>query len=102
MSKVRKMISLLTLSINIHLNIEQTFLINTSQVISSFQTFEYQSLANKTLQQIHFPSKFSSNLNQFQKISLRVNYDFATFDLKLFSKMFLSQRLNRWLHMEIC
>ena len=79
--KVKKIISLLSLSINIHLNLEQNFIINTSEVFSSLKTLSCQSLSNQILKQVgnalvQFPSQFNSNLNQNQTISLRVNYFF--------------------------
>jgi len=79
--KVKKIISLLSLSINIHLNLEQNFIINTSEVFSSLKTLSFQSLSNQILKQVgnalvQFPSQFNSNLNQNQTISLRVNYFF--------------------------
>ena len=79
--KVKKIISLLSLSINIHLNLEQNLIINTSKVFSSLKTLSFQSLSNQILKQVgnalvQFPSQFNSNLNQNQTISLRVNYFF--------------------------
>jgi hypothetical protein len=42
------MISLLTLTLNIHLNIEQNCLINTSQVFLLLENFSIKSLVKKT------------------------------------------------------
>lgn len=76
--KVNKIISFLSLSINIHLNLGLNFLINTSQVFSLLEMLPHELLSNKTFKQvenaqIHLAPQFYSNLNQSQKILLRVN-----------------------------
>ena len=72
-----EMISLLTTTLDIHLNIGQNFSISTPQVFMSLATITAQSLSNKTVQQVghaqfYLPFNFTSNLNNNQTISLRV------------------------------
>jgi len=73
--QMNKTISLLTSILNIHLNIGQKFLINTSEIFMSLETITVQTLLNKTIQQIgngqiFIPSNFHLNYNE--TISLRV------------------------------
>ena len=72
-----KMVSLLTSTLKIHLNIKQNFTINTPEIFMSMETMMMSSLSNKFVKQIgnaqiQIPSDFSSNLNKNQTISLRV------------------------------
>ena len=72
-----KMISLLTSVLNIHINLGQNYIINTSEVFMSLETVTVKSLWNKTIKQVGYaqiviPFNFSSNLNENQTISLRV------------------------------
>ncbi|CAF3897839.1 unnamed protein product [Rotaria sordida] len=74
--QVNKIISLLTSTLNIHLNIGQNLILNTSEVFLSLETISIESLSNKFIQQIgngqiHFPLNFSLNLNKNATISLR-------------------------------
>jgi hypothetical protein len=70
------MISLLSSTLNIQLNIGQNSSINTSEVLMSMETLSTKSLSNKIIQQvgnarIQFPLNF--NLNNNGAISLRVS-----------------------------
>jgi hypothetical protein len=71
------MISLLTETLNIHLNIGQNLTMNTSEIFLSLETIQVHSLSNKTIKQvgdamIYIPLDFDSNLQENQTISLRV------------------------------
>ncbi len=75
--KMKEMISLLTETLNIHLNIGQNLTMNTSEIFMSLETIQTQSISNKTIKQvgdalIHIPLNFKSNLNENETISLRV------------------------------
>lgn len=66
-------IALLTSALNIHLNIGQNLMFNTSSIFLSLETISIDSLANKIIQpmnnaQIQLPLNFSQN----QTLSLRV------------------------------
>jgi hypothetical protein len=70
------MISLLSSTLNIQLNIGQNSSINTSEVLMSMETLSSKSLSNKIIQQvgnarIQFP--LNLNLNNNGAISLRVS-----------------------------
>ncbi len=71
-------LSLLTAALNIHLNIGQNLLMNTSSVFMSLETISLESLSNKLIRpvgnaQIQLPSNLNSNINDNdQTISLRV------------------------------
>ncbi len=72
-----KTISFLTSSLNIHLNIDQNLIMNTSSLFMSLETMPIESLSNKIIQQvenaqIHLPSNFDSNINNTKTLSLRV------------------------------
>jgi hypothetical protein len=61
-----EIIRLLTSSLNIHLNLEQNLILNTSEVFLSLETISIQSLSNKTVKQvgngqIYFPEIFNGN-----------------------------------------
>jgi len=67
-------ISLLTAALNIHLNIGQNFIMNTSSIFMLLETISFQSLSNKFIQQIentqiHLPSTINNNNST---ISIRV------------------------------
>lgn len=70
----RKTVSLLTSSLNIHLNLNQHSTINTSSVFMSLETISTEFLPNKTIGniQIQLPSNISWNKNNNQTISIRV------------------------------
>jgi len=79
MSQTNELISLITSSLHIHLNIGQNSIINTSQVLMSLGTKSIESLSNILVQQvengqIQFPSNFNSNLTDNSRISVRVSY----------------------------
>ncbi len=75
---MNEVVSLLSSSINIHLNIGQNSKINTSQVFMSLETQLLESLSNKLVKQvgngqIQLPQNFNSNLTNNSKISIRVS-----------------------------
>ncbi|CAF1470214.1 unnamed protein product [Adineta ricciae] len=75
-TQMTELISLLTSTLNIHLNIGQDFHIQTSQVIMTLETKSSQSLANhftKTIGggQVQLPNNFASYLGTNEKISIR-------------------------------
>ncbi|CAF4426492.1 unnamed protein product, partial [Adineta steineri] len=78
-TQVTAIISLITSSINIHLNIGQNSIINTSQTYMSLETISTQSLSNRIVKQIgnaqfHIPSDFNLNTNDNSSISVRVSF----------------------------
>ena len=79
--QTKETISILTSTLNIHLNIGQNQLMNTSSVFLSLETISIESLQNKIIQQvgnaqIQLPSNINSNINNDQTISLRVCFLF--------------------------
>ncbi len=71
-------LSLLTSALNIHLNIGQNLIMNTSSVFLSLETTSLNSLSNKLIKQIgnaqiQMPSNFKLNSTDNTSISLRVN-----------------------------
>ncbi len=69
--------SLLTSSLNIHLNIGQDLIMNTSEVFMSLETNTINSLSNKQIKQIgngqiSLPTNFNSNINKNSTVSIRV------------------------------
>jgi hypothetical protein len=80
---MNEVVSLLSSSININLNIGQNSKINTSQVFMSLETQSLESLSNKLVKQvgngqIQLPQNFNSNLNNNSKISIRVSLVFSS------------------------
>ena len=78
---MNKILSLLTSSINIHLNIGQNSIIDTPNVYMSLEKILLQTLSNKNIQQvanaqINLPSKLNSNITNNSIISLRVCFLF--------------------------
>ncbi|UJR11342.1 hypothetical protein I4U23_015523 [Adineta vaga] len=74
--QMNKLISLLTSTLNIHMNIGQNFSIETSQVLMTLETVSSQSLSNSSTKQIgnsqiHLPSNGTVDLNKSEKISIR-------------------------------
>jgi hypothetical protein len=49
---MNKIMSLLTSSLNVHLNVGQETMMNTSQVFMSLETRSIQSLSNKQIKQV--------------------------------------------------
>ncbi|CAF0940715.1 unnamed protein product [Adineta steineri] len=79
-SQVTEIISLLTSSLNIHLNIGQNYLINTSQTFMSLETISIQSLKDRLVKQVenaqfNIPSDFILNTTSNSSISLRSRVD---------------------------
>jgi hypothetical protein len=79
---MNEVVSLLSSSININLNIGQNSKINTSQVFMSLETQSLESLSNKLVKQvgngqIQLPETFNSNLSTNSKISIRVILPFS-------------------------
>jgi hypothetical protein len=71
-------LSLLTSALNIHLNIDQNLLMNTSSVFMSLETIGIESLSNKFIAQsgnahIQIPSNFQLNSTDNTSITLRVS-----------------------------
>jgi hypothetical protein len=79
-NQVNKILSLLTSSLNLYLNIGQNLIMNTSEVFMSLETKSIQSLSNKQIQQvgnarISFPTYIKTNLSNNQTtISIRVSF----------------------------
>ena len=78
-NQANKIILLLTSSLNIHLNIGQNTIINTSNVFMSLETQTIESLKKKIVKlvensQIHLPSTFYTNTTNNQIISIRVRF----------------------------
>ncbi|CAF4427649.1 unnamed protein product, partial [Adineta steineri] len=74
------MISLLTSSLNIHLNIGQSSLMNTSQSFVSLETISIASLKDRLVKQVEsaqfsIPSDFILNTTSNSSISLRSRVD---------------------------
>ncbi|CAF4521529.1 unnamed protein product, partial [Rotaria sp. Silwood2] len=74
--QTNKIISLLTSSLNIHLNIGQNSIMNRSEAFMSLETISINSLSNKQIQQIgnaqfNIPSNFNLNTNNNSTISIR-------------------------------
>jgi hypothetical protein len=79
---MNEVISLLSSSLNIHLNIGQNMIINASQVFMSLETTSIESLSNKLLKQvgngqIQLPEDFNSNRINNARISIRVSLVFS-------------------------
>ncbi|CAF3754605.1 unnamed protein product [Adineta steineri] len=79
-SQVTEIISLLTSSLNIHLNIGQSSLLNTSQSFVSLETISIQSLKDRLVKQVenaqfNIPSDFILNTTSNSSISLRSRVD---------------------------
>ncbi|CAF1460939.1 unnamed protein product [Adineta steineri] len=79
-SQVTEMISLLTSSLNIHLNIGQSSLMNTSQSFVSLETISIASLKDRIVKQVenaqfNIPSDFILNTTANSSISLRSRVD---------------------------
>ncbi|CAF4254278.1 unnamed protein product [Rotaria sp. Silwood2] len=74
--QVKEIISLLTSSLNIHLNLGQNLLINTSETFMSLETISIESLSNRIVEQLgntqfRIPSNFTFNKTNNFSISLR-------------------------------
>ncbi|CAF1360361.1 unnamed protein product, partial [Adineta steineri] len=79
-SQVTQIISLLTSSLNIHLNIGQSSIINTSQSFVSLETISIASLKDRLVKQVEntqfsIPSDFILNTTSNSSISLRSRVD---------------------------
>lgn len=95
-TQVKQILSLVTSSLNIHLNIGQNLFINTSEAFMSLETVSTQSLSNRIIKQLgnaefHIPSNLTFNKTNNFSVSLRVSYSFLIirFVFNLFS--FVSQ-----------
>ena len=76
-NQANEILSILSSTLNIHLNIGQKSMTNTPNVYMSMETISINELSNKTIQQIgsaqiQLPSKFNSSLNANSTLSLRV------------------------------
>jgi hypothetical protein len=78
MNQINQIISLLTLSLNIQLNIGQELIINTSDVFLSLEAIKINSLSNKQIgnAQISIPIYFNSSLAKNTTVLIRVCYLF--------------------------
>ncbi|CAF0947824.1 unnamed protein product [Adineta steineri] len=79
-SQVTQMISLLTSSLNIHINIGQKYLMNTSQSFVSLETISIESLKDRLVKQVenaqfNIPLDFILNTTSNSSISLRSRVD---------------------------
>ena len=77
-SQMDELISLLTSSLNVHLNVGQDFSIDTSQVIMSLETKSVESFSTKFTKdmgngQVQLPDNFHSFLDSKGKVSIRVS-----------------------------
>ncbi|UJR13335.1 hypothetical protein I4U23_000353 [Adineta vaga] len=75
-TKMTELISLLTSTLNLHLNIGQDFNIDTPQVLMTLETKSSQFLSTQFTKQVgsgqvQLPNNFNSNLNNQDKISIR-------------------------------
>ncbi len=80
--QVTEMNSLITSSVNIHLNVGQNLTMNTSQTFMSLETISIESLSNKIVKQVgnaqmHIPSDFILNTTNNLSISLRVSFYYS-------------------------
>lgn len=76
-TQVTELISLITLTLNIHLNIGQSLTMSSSQSFMSLETISIDSLENKIIQQVgnaqfQMPSNLSFSTSNRSSISLRV------------------------------
>ena len=77
MNQANDIVSLLTSTLNIHLNVGQDIAMNTSEVFMSLETRSIESLSNKQIKQvgnaqINIPSNFKSNISNNETVSIRV------------------------------
>ena len=73
-NRVKEIDSLITSSLNIHLNLGQHFLINTSQTFLTLETLSIESLKNRTIERFEIPTNFTLNISANSSISLRVGF----------------------------
>ena len=72
-TKMNEMISLLTQTLNIHLNIGQNLIINTSEIFMALEKMNLHLLSKRTIQQVENARFFIPlNFNRTHPISLRV------------------------------
>lgn len=69
----------ITAALNVHLNLGQSLIMNTSEVFMSLETLSMESLSNKLVKQIEnaqirLPFKLTSNISNDTIISLRVRF----------------------------
>jgi hypothetical protein len=93
-SQANEIILLLTSSLNIHLNIGQNTIINTSNVFMSLETQTIEYISNKIIKQvensqIYIPSTFNTNTTNNQIILIRVC--FVVFGIIYLFFLFFSQ-----------
>ncbi|CAF0823152.1 unnamed protein product [Adineta steineri] len=75
-NQMNELISLLTSTLNIHINIGQNLTINTPSAFMSLETISIESLSNRQIQQvgnaqINIPKHFNSNINDNSAVMLR-------------------------------
>ena len=98
LKEMNEVSSLLTEAMNIHLNVEQDFLVNTSNVFFSLQTLEIVSLLGKDISsldnaRVRFPSSWNLSLPEHSTGSLRVRSFFSSLSFHLFSLKFILEPL---------
>ena len=74
--EVAKTISLITATLNVHLNIAQNQTTNTPSVVASMEKISFRSLSNRRMQNahIHIPSNIKANTDMNTTVSLRVRF----------------------------
>ena len=93
LKQMKEVSSLLTRSLNIHLNVEQQFTVNTSSVFMSLETLKIQSLLRKEIPSVgnawlRLPSTWNLSLQEYPTGSLRVrSFLFMQVDFSLQSAL---------------
>jgi hypothetical protein len=91
--------SWITRALNVHLNLGQSLIINTSEVFMSLETTSVESLSNKLVKQIEnaqirLPFNLTSNMNNETSISVRVSFCLDHFLSSNLLVLFCSLRCN--------
>jgi hypothetical protein len=94
--KMNEVMSWMTHGLNIHLNINQSFEINSSAVFMSLEKLNLRSLSNQTIEniRIHFPTNLTATLPSKQSQSLRVGSPFFVQIERVY--FFYSSPSNPW------
>ncbi len=74
-----KIIFLLVSALNVHLNINQNFTINTPEILMLLEKVLFESLRNKEFEnnEIYLPSEMNSTLNNNDIVSFQVSFTFS-------------------------
>ena len=99
-SRAKDIDSLITSSLNVHLNLGQNFVINTSQTFSTLETMSIEALKSKLIEQpgnarFEIPSNFTLNIAENSSVVLRVRSFTIVFIILLFFIPF-SPIWNHW------